>query len=263
MKRLLVFLCLLLGSSYFSPGARVDSKEGADYGDNPLYGAAIMYGELVTEPFEFTNLGGDTLYLNGVPYWPIRGPIQPVNSPLLPPELRAEIRKKASTKHELIDSAFRTVKAMHEEGVSYQECLDEFASLIEESEFVKPGSVRKSEQGITLVWTDGEREGIDLQFNEIKPFDRLGYHKELIDEFWRTVNAGGLVARGYATGSIYCITSPKSHLDLTLQLLDRLANGEHLNQEDVLYSPLSNKAFRADMVKHPFRQHYSGKEQRQ
>ena len=130
--RYVLTLALLFAFIASIVGAKSDRvrKGTDDAGIKALEGAAIMYGRLLPKGnYEFSNVGGDTLRLNGLPYWPLRGRVSP--SKLLPPELVKQIKEHAKGRHEFNDATWKTVFRMHENGSSYEECLDAFRVLSE------------------------------------------------------------------------------------------------------------------------------------
>ena len=247
--RYVLSLALVFAFIASNVGAKSDRvrKGTDDAGIKALEGAAIMYGRLLPKgDHVFSNVGGDTLRLNGLPYWPLRGRISAAE--LLPPEMVREILERSKGRHEFRDATWKAVLRMHENGASYEECLDTFAAAYAKSPLVVAGSVQKWEEGISFRWAnDGMEEGMILSFEGIRPYDRLKHHQELIAEFWRVVNSGGLVARGCTGMESYFITTPPTQLKKTAELLERISRGERLSQEDVLGTPLCNRTFRADV----------------
>jgi hypothetical protein len=247
MRFLLLFLSLIVLVA-LGTGIVAKSEKGTSNA-NPLAGGVILYGRLLPKgDYAFSGIGGDTLRLNGLPYWPLRGRISAAD--LLPPALVQEIREHSKGRHEFSDAAWKAVRRMHESGSSYTECLDAFAALYANCPLVEPGSVQKWERGIRFRWKDGTDVESHLSFENvsIQPFDRQKYHRELITEFWRVVNAGGLVARGTVGMESYYITTPSTQLEKTVELLERISRGEQLSDKDVLNTPLSFKAFREDVT---------------
>ena len=232
-------------------GEAASSQGGGGSGGSgeETLGPVYLYGRLLKKPYVFSNAGGDTLYLNGVPYWPIRGPI-PASQRY--PELAKRFREKAQTESAKAELAYdrqawETVKSMHDSGAPYEECLDSLAAIYERSPFVVPGSVRRLSNGILLRRTDGNEATIGLGFEHAPPYNRRAHHEQLMRDFWRVVRAGGMIARGYVDGLSYFLTTPKSQLAKTNRLLARLAAGDTLTREDVIDTPLMNKGFRIQM----------------
>lgn len=213
-------------------------------------GPVYMYGELLEKPYVFTNVGGDTLYLNGVPYWPIREPhISP--KPMTEEQLRRlkELRE-GSESHAFSDSIWKRVKAMHDSGATYEQCLDAYAEMYEASPLVE--SVRKEGNGIRIIRTNGTEAYNIIDFEPGAPPRTVEeIHKDLMEEFWRDVRAGTMIARGYGG---YFITAPKPDMEKMNLLINRLAAGDTLSAEDVMGTPLGFKAFRMDVARHAARQ---------
>ena len=217
---------------------------GPEVPGEEMVGPVYMYGRLLKKPYGFSNAGGDTLYLNGVPYWPIRGPLPPAERY---PELAKRFAEKAKAEFAQRDSLSRAVRALHDAGAGYQECLDSLAAMYGRSPLAMRGSVRKLSNGIVLKWADGTAGDIGLGFEHAPPYNRVAHHQQMMRDFWRTVKAGGMIARGYVDGLSYFLTTPKSQLEKTNRLLARLAAGDTLTREDVINTPLTNKGFRIQM----------------
>lgn len=209
-------------------------------------GPVYMYGELLEKPYVFTNVGGDTLYLNGVPYWPMRQP--PSLWDLMPESEKERLLAKSRLKQAFADSVGKMVRAMHESGATYEECLDAFAAMYDSSPFVVHGSVEKMGNGIYLRWADGNDGTIGLSFEPGAPPRTVEeIHKDLMEEFWRDVRAGTMIARGYGG---YSITAPKPDMKKMNLLIERLAAGDTLSTQDMMGTPLMFKAFRKDVSRH-------------
>jgi hypothetical protein len=214
-----------------------------------------MYGELMEKPYVFTNVGGDTLYLNGVPYYPIRGPRSVAERyPEIVkghPELFEGIEEKAKREHAFDDSVGKLVDAMHDSGASYEDCLDSLAAMYDRSPFVIRGTVRKLGNGIDMVEVDGNERSIILSFEPSPPLRTPEeIHKDLMEEFWSTVRRGTMIARGYGG---YFLTSPRPDMEKMKRLINRLAAGDTLSAEDMTGTPLVFKAFREDVSKRAVR----------
>jgi hypothetical protein len=208
-----------------------------------------MYGELMEKPYVFTNVGGDTLYLNGVPYWPIRQP--PSLWALMPESEKQRRLAKSRPKQAFADSVGKMVRAMHDSGASYEECLDTFAAMYDSSRFVVAGSVEKMGNGIYLRWADGNDGTIGLSFEPSPPLPaKEEIHKGEMEDFWRNVRSGRMVARGFSQGQTYSFTAPEPDLERMNRLIERLAAGDTLSEGSMIGTPfLYHPRFRMDLAR--------------
>jgi hypothetical protein len=192
----------------------------------------------------FTNVGGDTLYLNGVPYHPVRGPVNRWEQ-LSESEKR---RLLAKGHHAFADSVWTIVRAMHDSGATYEECLDAYAEMYRASPRVL--SVRKEKTWVTVTWADGTEEESIIDFEPGAPPRTMEeVHKDLMEEFWRDVRAGTMIAKGYVDDLTYTIFSPRPDIAKMKRLIERLAAGDTLSTEETMGTPLADKLFRADVAR--------------
>jgi hypothetical protein len=212
-------------------------------------GPVYMYGELLEKPYVFTNVGGDTLYLNGVPYWPIRKPVRPP-TPMSEEQSRRlkELREGTET-HAFADSVWKRVKAMHDSGAAYEECLEAYAQMYRASPLVR--SVSKGGNSITITWANGIEEVGILDFEPSPPLPtKEEIHKGQMEDFWRNVRSGRMVARGFSQGQTYSFTAPGPDLERMDRLIERLTAGDTLSEESMIGTPfMYHPRFRMDVAR--------------
>jgi hypothetical protein len=222
-------------------------RQGAGPGaEKEDLGPVYMYGELMEKPYVFTGVGGDTLYLNGLPYYPIRQPAWRPPADMSEEELQA-IRDRAKMRFALVDSVSKIVHAMHDSGATYEECLDAYVELYSASPLVRSAS--KGGNSITITWANGIEEVGILNFEPIPPLPtKEEIHKGEMEDFWREVRAGKMIAVGYVGELSYRLTIPRSDVERVQRVIAKLAAGDTLAAEDVS-GPFVNKAFRMDMTR--------------
>lgn len=226
-----MFLCVCLSTQ-----ACADRDPGGQ-------GIVYAYGYKLDPPYDFSNVGGDTLFLNGVPYRPKRGARAYDAGEL--EDLRAGMLNDAQSTHEFNQRLSTKARSMYESGATLEECIQFYADVYDSLPDV--GSVKKTAKGIIVEYKDGVKEEIIVSFKKGSPPDRRSVHEDLIKRFMKTINDGGMVAFGVIDGLQYELHTPKWQLEKTNKLLGKLAEGQRLTSDDVLDTPLSNEAFRAQM----------------
>jgi hypothetical protein len=214
-------------------------------------GVVYLYGELLPGPtYTFTNIGGDTLFLNGIPRYPLK---KISRFTRLPKEEQVRKLAQAERSHAADTERYNTLKAMHDAGATKAELLEYLANVCR----TVPGITRVTifDHSVVGYYADGGIREFGLPSFEAQPEktdeDLRAFHEHLIELFRNSVEAGGLAAYGVARDSLtYQLHGPKASVQLMEQrgLLAKLAAGEVLTKDDVRDTPLSNEGFRIDMA---------------
>jgi hypothetical protein len=231
MKRLVLLIIAMcsLGFCFFPAwGGQRDSTE--------LRRGMVFYnGRELEPPFVFTGHGTDTLYLNGIPYAPVRKKKEKPGPPYVPSELR--LKQNALSKKAM---------ARSKEGESMEDRLALLKETYLSSSLVD--SVRDSgEYGIFVYWKDSpifKFEGVTLSpdpppTDSVKAAWLLESHIEDEKSFWETYNRGGVILFGMGYGHIYV---PRSRKDLIIGLITKLAQGDTLTAEERKGTFLNNSS---------------------
>ncbi len=195
-------------------------------------GLVFAYGCRVYPPYAFNGADTDTLFLNGYSYSPTlskRG------------ESRAiRMSETCRTQHQLDATALGLCR----NGQDRAERVRIYVDTLRASPLVD--SVRLVGDSVYMRW-DGEveEEEVVLPWND-SLFDRAAFHEILIEEFWRTVGSGGLVA----FGERYHVLSPRDCVAQIRHLLERIALGEYPTVEDVRDTALEDTRFLTDLWEH-------------
>ncbi|TFG88913.1 MAG: hypothetical protein E4H16_04355 [Candidatus Atribacteria bacterium] len=198
-------------------------------------GQVYYNGELLKhlegdQPYVFTCEGGDTLYLNGIPYSPVRKPVAPG-----PPK---KVSEKYVMQHKLNVLADKHSK----QGKTDEERYNLMAEIYLASPLID--SVRVERSLMWIFWKDDpDGEAVSLSHFEAEPFDRLAHHKTLQEGFWRIFNRGGFIA---FSEKGYFITAPKHMLDRSQMVIEKIKKGENLVEEDFKGTILWAKDFRSE-----------------
>ncbi|MBN2184663.1 MAG: hypothetical protein JW746_05000 [Candidatus Krumholzibacteriota bacterium] len=198
-------------------------------------GQVYYNGELLKplegdQPYVFTCEGCDTLYLNGIPYSPVRKPVAPG-----PPK---KVSETCTKQHELTVLASKHSK----QGKTDEERYNLMAEIFLASPLID--SVRAENSSFRIFWKDNpDGEYVLLSRSQPEPFDRMAHHKTLQEGFWSTINKGGLVI---FSGKGYRITTQQSTRLKTQKVLERLKRGESLAEEDYIGTMLWHPDFRAE-----------------
>jgi len=156
--------------------------------------------------------------------------------------------KRSRENYAFEHQAFDSVKAMHDAGASYDSCLEEYARIYRTHPHVI--SVTKGLHSISLEYDNGECAEGYLSFEKPARIDLGQLHEQIIQRFWSTIEAGGMVAFGAGELGSYELYTPRCQLEKTLGLLTKLKRGEALSEKDIRDTPLSNAAFLADVKLH-------------
>jgi hypothetical protein len=256
MKRYYLFFTLI-AVVYSAVGARAQSEKNTDNAATVTEtvtgpGLVYLYARLLQGPvYTFTNIGGDTLYLNGRPRYPLH---KMSRFSRLPKEeqvkLLAEAKRERIAGTQLAD----TLKDMLKSGTSKAEVLEYYESVVRRMHPDITG-VTMYDHSFVVHYPDGQMEEFVLPLYDVRrksPEERRAFHEYLIERFRRTIESGGIAAYGvYADSLTYQVEGPKVALQLMeqRQLFAKLASGATLTQEDVRDTPLSNEGFRRDMAK--------------
>lgn len=227
MRHLVMSILVALPLAAFAvpqPAVRVDASSGAQ-------GLVYAYGILVPPPHVFSGVEEDTLRLNGLPYFPRRGPATP---PIV-------VDAATEAMHAANVAAFDRAKR----GGTYQERLTLLAAEYRARADV--ASVRVQGNGLWLTYRDGTEEEVILPAEESPPpMDLATCHQLLVEEFRAYLNAGCLVVFG--TG--YHVTVPPKWIPKTLEAIELARSTGHLSREAAKNTALQNPLFFADLLAH-------------
>jgi hypothetical protein len=148
----------------------------------------IGYGDILEAPYEFSAVGGDTLYLNGLAYSPRRRDLPPT---IVPPEILERAERRYALTHQVLES----VRSMPDG----PERWEAYAAGLRESALVRSATAGGCGD-VSIVWADGTT-AVDLIRRGTSnlgppPLDAEERHAGLIEEFEEIVGLGGVVAFG-------------------------------------------------------------------
>jgi len=206
-------------------------------------GYALGSGVRIDSPWTLSNVGGDTLFLNDLHYFPARTIVQDNEAPARMPEEIARTEAQRALTSSLGQFAHLREK-------SYEQYKQAVAEHLRSSSLVE--SVTVDQGGCFIVWA-GDNEGSNapeyfrlLSFEESVVPDlrssfeqRVSAHRGLIAEFRRVIEQGGLVAFG-PHGLIFV---PRQRIPKMEEAIAKLQRGEPLTRDDVRDTPFTNKAF--------------------
>jgi hypothetical protein len=241
-----IVLVVALMAVFFAGTVAIQQSQN----DVDTLGVVYAYGVRLSPPYQFTGAGGDTLYLNGHPFVPQRSPVSPSLARELskiPEPQRSELLKRSHEDWLFEKQAYDSVKTMYDSGVPYEDCLEAYAEIFRTHPHVK--SVSIVSHGISLIYDNGDCAQAELSFDAIAPIDRRAQQQSVMDRFWRTITAGGMVAFGATEVGSYELHTPHSQLQKTFEQFAKLEKGEELSTADVRDTPLSNAEFRAEMTR--------------
>jgi len=200
-----------------------------------IRGFVYYNGRELEPPFIFTGQDSDTLYLNDIPYAPVRKSINNIGEPYVPTELRQK-------QNDLSKLAW----ARSKHGKTSSERLELLAETFLSSVLVD--SVKYTGcNSINVYWKDSpifKYEGFEISTEELPSDSKMvDLRKERFKDhegyFWRVYNKGGIVAFG-EYGYIF---SPAIQTAKNRELINRLASGDSLTAEEVKDSILHNNNF--------------------
>lgn len=207
-------------------------------------GYVYYSGRELKPPFKFTGHGTDTLYLNDIPYAPVRRRKKTFGPPVV-------VTKLTRQQHALGVLAHERSKA----GKMYEERLAMYAEIYRQSSLVDSVKIG-SDFSVKVYWKDMREYPNNFEICELPreepPSDsmlaelRLKRLKSHEESFWRTYNKGGIVTFG-EYGHIF---SPAGQTARNRELINRLARGDSLTAEDVWGSILHYKTFYRLMIEH-------------
>ena len=152
-------------------------------------GLVIGYGAEVAPPYEFSGVGGDTLYLNELPYLPRRRPVEPNIVP-------RDVLELSESRYSLSQSVLASVISMpdgEERWEAYAAGM-RAATLVASATVIAPGQV-------AIVWADGTTAVDFIQkvqsITEPAPSGSSEErHNRFMAQFQSVMGMGGVVAFG-------------------------------------------------------------------
>ena len=167
-----------------------------DMQTSTFHGAAIVDGQIVEPPLEFSGVGSDTLRLNGIPVEPVRG----APGPRLPQLTETEVRRWEL--HFAAGSAPPTMEYWSSR-VAYAESVYAVSGMVKD--------VQEWSGGLLVYWKGSTQvDSIPRwrYFDPSRPPTRENYRRERISELTRAVDAGCLVVM--CPGVTRTFSSPQS-----------------------------------------------------
>jgi hypothetical protein len=209
-------------------------------------GLVIGYGELLEPPYEFSGAGGDTLYLNGLAYYPTRRP--PPGPPLIP---SPEVLARANAQSAVFDSAL----AAGAEFTDPTARIGAFAAVFTASALVDSVSVAPPYHA-AVWWKDpawGTNHYILRGAWDVPPAsppgardDPTALHQALVEQFHGVTGRDGFILFG---GGYFTAGGSASKTAAMRRALRALTAGGSIDERAAAGTPLEDDPVRADVLR--------------
>lgn len=178
-------------------------------------GRVFAYGQEILPPFEFTGVGTDTLFLNGVPYSPVRRPPPMVSTTFSITEEQAQIVRQVQEE----------ARAAFASAGSSGEGLARAAAICKASPHVERCRVLSNSIRMRFTFYTFDIELPLRRPNELRSahygYTRTDVHEEIIAQFDRSIKAGSLIA----IGAGYRFSEGPLQAETTLGAVDAIIAG--------------------------------------